>query len=134
MSRLPALALLATALLLPDAVGAQVGSRSAAAPVALTAAQPSFLAVTVLSGEVQAIPSLVSGAVNPFPMPARIQTSWNLGAGSGTLSLVAWFGTPAQALASGVAAIPAGRVQGRVLTGRPRAAPAKPLSRRFFLG
>ncbi|MCU0621618.1 MAG: hypothetical protein MUC69_08955, partial [Gemmatimonadales bacterium] len=67
------------------------------------------------------LPTLVAGALNPFPLPARIQTSWNLRTGSGTLSLVAWFGTPAQALANGAAAIPASRVQGRVLTGRPRA-------------
>lgn len=103
-----------------DLASAQAGTRSPVTSVTLTAAQPAFIAVTVLSGASQTIPTLAPGSLNAFPAPARIQTSWNLGTGSGTLSLMGWFSTPSLALANGAAAIPASRVQGRVATGRPR--------------
>ena len=99
---------------------AQVGTRSPVASVALTAGQPAFISVAVISGASQTLPALVPGALNAFPTPTRIQTSWNLGTGSGTLSLMGWFSAPSVALTSGTAAIPASRVQGRVATGRPR--------------
>jgi hypothetical protein len=99
---------------------AQAGTRSPAISLSLTAAQPAFISVTVVSGASPTIPVLAPGALNSFPTPTRIQTSWNLRTGSGTLSLVGWFSTPGLALANGATAIPASRVQGRVATGRPR--------------
>jgi hypothetical protein len=96
---------------------AQAGVLGAPITVTLAAAVPPSLTVLVTGGAVQNIPSLVAGAINNFPTPVQVQTSWDLRPNSGTLALVAYFTNPAQAMASGANAIPSSRVQARMPTG-----------------
>src|SRR3954471_12158062 len=88
--------------------------------ISLAATSPGALNVTVTSGAVQTIAGVTDNAVNPFPSPVVIQTSWNVNPGqTNTMNLVAYFSTPAQALVGGSTQIPSSRVEGRMLTGTP---------------
>jgi hypothetical protein len=88
--------------------------------ISLAATAPGALNVTVTSGAVQTIAGVTDNAVNAFPTPVVIQTSWNVNPGqTNTVNLVAYFTTPAQALAGGATQIPSSRVEGRMLTGIP---------------
>lgn len=99
---------------------AQGGTVSAARVISLVATKTSQLTVTVTSGAVQSIPSLTDNAVNSFPSPVVITTSWDVNPGqTNTMNLMAYFTTPAQALAGPGIQIPASRVLGRVTTGLP---------------
>jgi hypothetical protein len=95
---------------------AQAGTLGAPVSVSLAAEKPATLSVSIVSGGSQSIASLVSGAVNNFPTPVQVQTSWDLRPNSGTLSLVAYVGNPAQAL-TGPASIPSSRLRARMTTG-----------------
>jgi hypothetical protein len=101
---------------------AQVGSVSNAQVISLAAAKDSRLSVAVTSGAGQNLPNFIDNAANTFPSPVVIQTQWDLNPGqTGSVRLIAWFATPAQALfnsASGTP-IPASRMRGRVATGVP---------------
>lgn len=99
---------------------AQAGTVSAARVIAFSATKISQLSVTVSSGAVQSIPSLTDNAVNNFPTPVVITTTWDVNPGqTNTVNLMAYFTTPAQALSSGANLIPASRVLGRMTTGLP---------------
>jgi hypothetical protein len=99
---------------------AQAGTISAARVIALAATKTSQLTVSISSGAVQSIPSLTDNAVNLFPAPAVITTSWDVNPGqTNTVNLMAWFTTPAQALTRGTTFIPSSRVLGRMTTGLP---------------
>jgi hypothetical protein len=88
--------------------------------ISLAATAPGALNVTVMSGAVQTIAGVTDNAVNPFPSPVVIQTSWNVNPGqTNTVDLMAYFSTPAQALVGGVVQIPSSRVEGRMVTGIP---------------
>jgi hypothetical protein len=88
--------------------------------ISLAATSPSSFSVTVMSGATQTIAGVTDNAVNSFPSPVVIQTSWNVKPGqTNTVNLVAYFTTPAQALVGGVTQIPSSRVLGRMLTGIP---------------
>jgi hypothetical protein len=87
--------------------------------ISLAATSPGALTVTVTSGAVQTIPNVTDNAVNNFPTPIGIQTSWDVNPGqTNTVSLIAYFAVPAQALV-GLTQIPSSRVLGRVTTGTP---------------
>jgi hypothetical protein len=76
--------------------------------------------VTVTSGATQSIASLTDNAVNSFPSPVGVLTNWNLNPGqTASVSLVAYFAVPAQALVGGSTQIPSSRVLGRMTTGAP---------------
>jgi len=99
---------------------AQAGTVSAARVIAFSATKISQLSVTVTSGGVQSIPSLTDNAVNNFPTPVVITTTWDVNPGqTNTVNLMAYFTTPAQALSSGATQIPASRVLGQMTTGLP---------------
>jgi len=99
---------------------AQAGTISAAQVISISAAKTSQLTVTIGSGAVQYIATLTDNAVNLFPAPAVITTSWDVNPGqTNTVNLMAWFTTPAQALSGGATQIPSSRVLGRVTTGLP---------------
>jgi hypothetical protein len=99
---------------------AQGGTVSAAHVIALVATKTSQLSVTVTSGAVQSIPSLTDNAVNSFPTPVVITTTWDVNPGqTNTVNLMAYFSTPAQALTGGTTQIPSSRVLGRMTTGLP---------------
>jgi hypothetical protein len=87
--------------------------------ISLAATAPSVLTVTVTSGAVQTIANVTDNAVNSFPTPVGIQTSWDVNPGqTNTMSLIAYFSVPAQALV-GPTPIPSSRVFGRMTTGTP---------------
>lgn len=99
---------------------AQGGTVSAARVIALAAIKPSQISLIVTSGAVQSIPNLTDNAVNSFPVPVVITTSWDLHPGkTNTMSLVAYFTTPAQALVGPTTSVPSSRVLGRMSTGLP---------------
>jgi hypothetical protein len=90
--------------------------------ISLAAAAPSNLSVLVTSGAVQNIAAVVDNAVNSFPSPVVIQTTWSVNPGqTNTVNLVAYFSIPAQALVGGITQIPSSRVEGRMATGIPTA-------------
>src|SRR3954465_5084092 len=79
--------------------------------ISLAAAAASTLTVTVQSGAVQTISSVVDNAVNDFPPPVTLQTAWNVNPGqTNTVRLVAYFSVPAQALVGGATQIPSSRI------------------------
>jgi hypothetical protein len=87
--------------------------------ISLAATAPSVLSVTVTSGAVQTIANVTDNAVNNFPTPVGITTSWDVNPGqTNTVSLIAYFTLPAQALV-GPTLIPSSRVLGRMTTGTP---------------
>lgn len=109
---------MALALLLAGAFArraeAQTGTLGAPVPITLAATAADRLVVVVMSGAVQTIANIVPNTVNQFPVPVQIYTEWNLPYFfGGTLSLVAYFTNPAQALTTGSANIPSSRVEGR---------------------
>ncbi len=122
--RLPAAILgLGTGLCLSAGVAsAQVGTGSSIGGVALAAESSGALSVTLMSGTVQSIGSILDNAVNAFPTPVQIFTQWRLNPGqSNAVTLVAYFTNPAQALSTGTLHIPSSWVEGRVATGAPTA-------------
>ncbi len=101
---------------------AQVGTVSNAQVISLAAAKSSRLSLAVTSGATQSMPSFTDNTTNNFPSPVVIQTQWDLNPGqTGSVGVIAWFATPAQALFSAVSgtAIPSSRMRGRVVTGVP---------------
>src|SRR4051812_20426755 len=67
--------------------------------ISLAATAASTLTVAVTSGAVQTIAGVTDNAVNTFPSPVAIQTTWNVIPGqTNTVTLVAYFAVPAQAL------------------------------------
>jgi hypothetical protein len=110
-----------TLLALSVAVTLRAGSLSAQAQViSLAAAAASSLTILVTSGAVQTIPAVTDNAVNDFPSPVVIQTSWNFNPGqTNTVDLVAYFSVPAQALVGPSTQIPSSRIKGRMTTGIP---------------
>ena len=100
--------------------GAQAGTGSPARIIALAATKTSQLSVIVGAGAVQTIASLTDNAVNNFPTPVVITTSWDVNPGqTNTVNLMAYFTTPAQALVGPATQIPASRVLGQMTTGLP---------------
>jgi hypothetical protein len=99
----------------------RAGELSAQAQIiSLAAAAPGQLTVTATSGAVQTIGSISDNAVNNFPSPVGIATSWDLNPGQTvTLNLIAYFSVPSQALVGPTVQIPSSRVLGRVTTGTP---------------
>jgi hypothetical protein len=88
--------------------------------ISLAAVAPSALSVAVTSGAVQTIAGVTDNAVNAFPSPVVIQTTWSVNPGqTNTVHLVAYFTLPAQALIGSGTQIPSSRVLGRVTTGIP---------------
>jgi hypothetical protein len=100
--------------------GAQGGTVSSARVISLAATKTSKLTVVVTSGAVQSIPSLTDNAVNGFPAPVVITTSWDVNPGqTNAMNLMAFFTTPTQALVGPGTQIPSSRVLGRMSTGLP---------------
>ncbi|MGH7630521.1 MAG: hypothetical protein ACREOF_14300 [Gemmatimonadales bacterium] len=101
---------------------AQVGTVSSAQVISLAAAKNGQLSLAVTAGASQNLPTFTDNTTNNFPSPVVIQTQWDLNPGqTGSVRVIAWFGTPAQALfnaASGTP-IPSSRMRGRVATGAP---------------
>ena len=104
----------------PGEAEAQAGTGSPARIIALAATKTSQLSVIVGSGAVQTIASLTDNAVNSFPAPVVITTSWDVNPGqTSTVNLMAYFTAPAQALVGPTTQIPSSRVLGQMTTGLP---------------
>jgi hypothetical protein len=88
--------------------------------ISLAAARINLLSVSVTSGSVQSVAAVQDNAVNSFPTPVVIATQWDVNPGQvNSISLVAYFTTPSQALVGGTVQIPSSRVLGRMTTGLP---------------
>lgn len=106
--------------LLAAPLAAQIGLASGSQSVQLLATKRSSVGIALPAGTTASLPGdLVTGANDFAPLP--VITSWNLDpARTASVRLVAFFETPAHALAAELGAIPAGRVLGRVPTGGPK--------------
>jgi hypothetical protein len=88
--------------------------------ISLAATSPADLGLVVTSGAVQTIAGVTDNAVNNFPSPVVIQTTWSVNPGqTNTLNLVAYFALPAQAMIGATTQIPSSRILGRMTTGIP---------------
>jgi hypothetical protein len=120
MRRLRTLALATAATALTSAAAlAQAGVTSNTATVSINATKVPSLTVVVNSGGTQTLGTLTDNAVNNFSGPVNITTSWDINPSASSVSLVAYFSTPAQALANGTDYIASSLVKGRVTTGSP---------------
>jgi len=103
--------------------GTEAEAQGSAGPVqviTLAGARINSLSVAVASGSVQTIDALTDNAINVFPTPVGITTQWDVNPGQiYSISLVAYFTTPSQALTGGTVQIPSSRVLGRMTTGLP---------------
>lgn len=116
MSRASILAALGLALGVPAPLSAQIGLASSPQSVRLSASKQGWVSVSLPAGGSASISGLVSGA-NDFPA-VPVATSWNVDPGqTATVTLLAHFAAPGQALAGAEGAIPASRVHGRLTGG-----------------
>jgi hypothetical protein len=94
-------------------------------PITLNVNQSSSLSVTIQSGAIQSLNSAsLSNAITPFPTPVQILTQWDFRPNQVTsLSLVAFFATPATALSGPTGSIPSSRIQGQISSSTGPAAP-----------
>jgi hypothetical protein len=101
---------------------AQVGTVSTARVVSLAATKTGQLTMGVISGGVQTLAGFTDNTTNNFPSPVVITTQWDLNPGqTGSVNVVAWFGTPAQALFNGATStsVPSSRLKGQLSPGAP---------------
>jgi hypothetical protein len=91
---------------------AQVGLTSNVATVALTATKSATLTVSP-NASTATLGSITDNSTANNFTPVSLTTAWNLTAGS-SVSLIGWFGTPAQALVNGTSLIPSSKVEGRL--------------------
>jgi hypothetical protein len=88
--------------------------------ISLAATAPSALSLVVTSGAVQTIAGVTDNAVNNFPSPVVVQSTWSVNPGqTNTMNLVAYFTVPAQAMVGPSTQIPSSRLLGRMATGLP---------------
>jgi hypothetical protein len=115
------LPLAAAIVVVASTASAQAGITSNIATVTMNASKSASLTVTVTAGATQTLASITDNALNTFPAatPVVIQTQWDLAPTTGSVDLVAYFTTPAQALVNGTNFIASSLVQGRVSTGTP---------------
>ena len=111
------LCVVAVAAALSASAEAQAGVTSLARTVAMSATKASALSVSIVSGASQTMTNLTDNAINTFATPVRVTTAWTVSrSATSEVRLLAYFSTPAQALASGTNFIAATQVRGRVLT------------------
>src|SRR3954466_15747560 len=88
--------------------------------ISLAATSPADLSLVVTSGAIQTIAGVADNAVNNFPSPVVIQTTWSVKPGqTNTVNLIAYFAVPAQAMVGPTTQIPSSRILGRMTTGLP---------------
>ena len=92
-------------------------------PPAPAVAAAGSIGVSVNAGAIQTIPAVIDGTANNFSSPVNLTLTWDLHPSTGTVSVVAYFTNPAQAMVSGPVAIPASWIRGRVTTAEVFGAP-----------
>lgn len=85
----------------------------------MSAVKPNGLTLLVNSGSTQSLFGLSDGVPNTFATPVSITTTWDLHPSVGSMSVVAYFTAPTQALTNGADAVPAAWMKGRMVTGTP---------------
>src|SRR3954468_4097111 len=101
--------------------------------ISLAATSPADLSLVITSGAIQTIAGVTDNAVNSFPSPVVLQTTWSVNPGqTNTVNLVAYFMVPAQALVGGTTQIPSSRILARMSTGLPTA--FTPVTQNAFAG
>jgi hypothetical protein len=101
--------------------------------ISLAATSPADLGLVVTSGAVQTIAGVTDNAVNNFPSPVVIQTTWSVNPGqTNTVNLVAYFTLPAQAMVGPTTQIPSSRILARMTTGLPTT--FTPINQNAFAG
>lgn len=110
--------------ILPSGVAsAQVGVQSTVGSVPMSAVMASSIAVSVGSGAIQTLSSVIDNAANTFPTPVSITLTWDLQPSTGSVEVVAYFANATAAMTSGPEAVPSSWLQGRVLTAGVPSAP-----------
>jgi hypothetical protein len=101
--------------------------------ISLAATSPADLSLVITSGAIQTIAGVTDNAVNNFPSPVVLQTTWSVNPGqTNTVNLVAYFLVPAQALVGATTQIPSSRVLARMSTGLPTT--FTPITQNAFAG
>jgi hypothetical protein len=98
----------------PLTVTGQVGLGSAVQPIQLMAVREASVGISLPAGTVATLAGSLTAGLNDFA-PLPLATSWNVDpARTASVTLVAYFEVPSRAMASGIAAIPATMIYGRV--------------------
>jgi len=101
--------------------------------ISLAATSPADLGLVVTSGSVQTLAGVTDNALNNFPSPVVVQTTWSVNPGqTNTVNLVAYFAVPAQAMVGPTTQIPSSRILARMTTGLPTT--FTPISQGAFAG
>src|SRR5215213_8439626 len=88
--------------------------------ISLAATSAADLSLVITSGAIQTIAGVTDNAVNNFPSPVVIQTTWSVNPGqTNAMNLVAYFSVPSQAMVGAATQIPSSRILGRMSTGIP---------------
>lgn len=112
--------------LLAETTSAQatVYSTVNALPVASAAALATgSIAVTVGSGAVQALGTVIDNSTNTFPSLVSITLTWDLHPSTGNVQVIGYFANPTAAMTAGPMSIPSSWLKGRVLTAEMPGAP-----------
>jgi hypothetical protein len=103
-----------------DAAAQDVATLGPVKVITVANARINVLSVSVNSGSVQSIAAVQDNAINAFPAPVVIRTQWDVNPGQvNSISLVAYFTTPSQAMTGNAVQIPSSRLLGRMTTGLP---------------
>ena len=90
---------------------------------AVAAAAANAISVSVGSGAVQSLSSVIDNAPNTFPTPVSITLTWDLHPSTGSVQVIGYFANPAAAMTSGPVSIPSSWLKARVLTAGAPGAP-----------
>jgi hypothetical protein len=90
------------------------GLTSTVQTVTINATKAPVLTVAINSGGTQTIASMTDGTTNNFASPVNVTTTWDVGSGTASVSLVGYFSTPASALVNGASSIPSSQVKAAV--------------------
>ena len=82
----------------------------------VSAALAGSIAISIGSGAIQTLGTVVDSVANDFPSPVSITLTWDLHPSTGSVQVIGYFTDPAAAMTSGQVAIPASWLKGRVLT------------------
>lgn len=81
------------------------------------------IAISIGSGSVQSLGSVIDNAENNFPAAVNITLTWDLHPSTGAIQVIGYFANPTAAMTSGPVAIPSSWLKGRVPTADVTGAP-----------
>jgi hypothetical protein len=74
------------------------------------------IAISIGSGSIQSLGSVIDNAANNFPAPVSITLTWDLHPSTGAIQVIGYFANPTAAMTAGPVAIPSSWLKGRVPT------------------